>query len=255
MPLKRNVQVRNGYRTFVTKTINVVETFLTDFDPSTVSNTEKLRVWKTTLNEKKAILNKLDSTILEEIPPEKIGDEINETSEFLQEIDRITVKIDIALEKISNRSNPATQVGTINFPLSSENVNNNVSPSNNGNIAPKVQAKLPKLTLPRYSGEPTKCQPFWDSFESAVHKNPTISNVDKFNYLKGLLDGPAASCIAGVALTDGNYNTALDLLKNRFANPQLLISSHMNALLKLQASTTGDIRSVRRLYMIQLNHT
>jgi hypothetical protein len=111
-----------------------------------------------------------------------------------------------------------------------------------------VQAKLPKLTLPRYSGEPTKWQPFWDSFESAVHKNPTISNVDKFNYLKGLLDGTAVSCIARVALTDGNYNTALDLLNNRFANPQLLISSHMDALLKLQASTIGDIRSVRRLY-------
>ncbi|CAB4012720.1 Hypothetical predicted protein, partial [Paramuricea clavata] len=92
-----------------TEPINVAQTFLTDVDPSTVSKTEKLRVWKTTLHEKKAILNKLDSTILEEIPPEKIGDEINETSEFLQEIDRITVKIDIALEKMSNGSNPATQ--------------------------------------------------------------------------------------------------------------------------------------------------
>ena len=112
-----------------------------------------------------------------------------------------------------------------------------------------MQAKLPKLTLPRYSGEPTKWQQFWDSFESAVHKNSAISNVDKFNYLKGLLDGPAASCIAGVALTNGNYNTALDLLKNRFANPQLLISSHMDALLKLQGSSSGhDIRSIRRLY-------
>ena len=112
----------------------------------------------------------------------------------------------------------------------------------------KMQAKLPKLTLPRYSGEPTKWQQFWDSFESAVHKNSAISNVDKFNYLKGLLDGPAASCIAGVALTNGNYNAALDLLKNRFANPQLLISSHMDALLKLQGSSSGDIRSIRRLY-------
>ena len=119
---------------------------------------------------------------------------------------------------------------------------------NNGNTAPKVQAKLPKLTLPGYSGEPTEWQPFWDSFESAVHKNSTISNAVKFNYLKGLLHRLAASCVAGVALTDGNYNTALDLLKNRFANPQLSISSHMDVLLKLQASTSGDIRSVRHLY-------
>ena len=98
-----------------------------------------------------------------------------------------------------------------------------------------------------FEQQPTKWQPFWDSFESAVHKNSTVSNVDKFSYLKGLLDGPAASSIAGVALTDGNYNTAQDLLKNRFANPQSLISSHMDALLKLQASSSGDIRSVRHL--------
>lgn len=65
MLLQRNVQVRNGQRTFVTKTIDVVQAFLAHFDPSIVSNTEKLRVWKTTLNEKKAILNKLDSTISE----------------------------------------------------------------------------------------------------------------------------------------------------------------------------------------------
>ena len=115
-----------------------MQTFLTDFKPLTVSNTEKLRVWKTTLT----ILNKLDSTMLEEIPPEKIGDEINETSEFLQEIDRVTVKIDITLEKISNASNPATQVGTLNFPLSSENVNNNVSPLNNEILPLKYKQML-----------------------------------------------------------------------------------------------------------------
>ena len=101
MPFKRNVQVRNGHRTFMNKTIEAVQTFLTDFDPSTVSNAEKLRAWKTTLTEKKITLNKLDSTILEEIQPDRIADEINETSKFLQEIDRITAKIDIALEQIS----------------------------------------------------------------------------------------------------------------------------------------------------------
>ena len=250
MPLIRNVQVRNGHRTFVNKTVEAVQTFLTDFDASTVSNTEKLRARKTTLTEKKITLNKRDSTILEEMQPERsrIADEMNETSEFLQVIDRITPKIDIAHEQISRPSKSATQVGTVNFSLPSEYVNNSATPSNIENTFPKMQAKLAKLTLPRYSEEPTKWQQFWDSFESAVHKNSAISNVDKFNYLKGPLDGPAASCIAGVALTDGNYNTALDLLENRFANPQLLISSHMDALLKLQASSSGDIRSIRRLY-------
>ena len=74
MRLKRNIQVRNGRRTFVTKTIEAVHALLTDFDPS------KCQTPKKTLDEKKATLNNLD--ILEEISPKKIGGEINETSEF-----------------------------------------------------------------------------------------------------------------------------------------------------------------------------
>ena len=72
--------------TFMNKTIDAVQTFLTDFYPSTVSNTEKLRAWKMTqsLAEKKITLNKLDSTILEEIQPKKIADEIKETMQCIR---------------------------------------------------------------------------------------------------------------------------------------------------------------------------
>ena len=72
--------------TFMNKTIDAVQTFLTDFYPSTVSNTEKLRAWKMTqsLAEKKITLNKLDSTILEEIQPKKIADKIKETMQCIR---------------------------------------------------------------------------------------------------------------------------------------------------------------------------
>ena len=33
---------------------------------------------------------------------------------------------------------------------------------------------------------------FWDSFKSAIHDNPQLTKVEKFNYLLGLLDGAAA---------------------------------------------------------------
>ena len=51
-----------------------------------------------------------------------------------------------------------------------------------------VKPKLPKITLPRFSGEVTKFRAFWDSFESAVDKNSSLSAVDKFNYLNALLE-------------------------------------------------------------------
>ena len=35
-------------------------------------------------------------------------------------------------------------------------------------------SKLPKLVLPKFKGDITQFRSFWDSFESAVHKNPGL---------------------------------------------------------------------------------
>ncbi len=48
--------------------------------------------------------------------------------------------------------------------------------------------KLPKLVLPKFRGDITSYRTFWESFESAVHKNVYLSNIDKFNYLLSLLE-------------------------------------------------------------------
>jgi hypothetical protein len=73
----------------------------------------------------------------------------------------------------------------------------------------------------------------------------------KFNYLKSLVEGPAAAAIAGFSLiTDENYETAFKLLEERFANPQVIISSHVDALLKLESvSNIHEIVKIRKLYV------
>ena len=90
-----------------------------------------------------------------------------------------------------------------------------------------MHAKLPKLELKKFHGNPIEWYPFWDSFESAVHKNPNLSGVDKFNYLKSLLVGVAQTVVAGLALTNANYEKAVELLQKRFGNRQIVISSHI----------------------------
>jgi siroheme synthase len=47
------------------------------------------------------------------------------------------------------------------------------------------------------------------------------------------VEGPAAAAMAGFSLTDENYETAFKLLEETFANPQIIVSSHVDALLKL----------------------
>ena len=41
--------------------------------------------------------------------------------------------------------------------------------------------KLPKLNLPTFDGNVLEWQSFWDSFDSAIHNNNTLTDVQKFN--------------------------------------------------------------------------
>ena len=49
--------------------------------------------------------------------------------------------------------------------------------------------QLPKLSLPTFCGDLLTWQAFWDNFESAIHLNGSLTNVQKFNYLKTMVDG------------------------------------------------------------------
>ena len=67
------------------------------------------------------------------------------------------------------------------------------------------------------------------------------------NYLSGLLKGEAAKVIQGLPLSESNYKRAVDLLKERFGQKQVLINAHMDALLKIPAAT-NDVKKLRSLY-------
>jgi hypothetical protein len=95
-----------------------------------------------------------------------------------------------------------------------------------------------KIALPRFSGDIMKWTTFWDSYKSAVHSNDELSDVDKFNYLKSLLERTAYEAIAGLTLSSANYAEAVDILEKRFGNKQLIISKHMETLLNMDVVTS-----------------
>ena len=68
------------------------------------------------------------------------------------------------------------------------------------------------------------------------------------NYLNSLLEGPAALTLQGLSLTEGNYDGAVGLLKSRYGNPQQIITSHMDQLLKLPTCTGEKASSLRHIY-------
>ena len=117
-----------------------------------------------------------------------------------------------------------------------------------------LNSHLPKLTLPVFSGDPLNWQTFWDSFNAAVHTNPALGSIQKFNYLKAQLQGDAARAIAGLPLTERNYQHSIELLENRFGQPHKLISAHMQALLDMLNPNTS-LTSLRLFYDTIATHT
>ena len=74
-----------------------------------------------------------------------------------------------------------------NLQLSSNsNVNTVTSPNYANPMAPQPRAKLPKLVLPKFKEDVTQWQGFWDSYNSSIHTNPQLTQIDKFNHLHSL---------------------------------------------------------------------
>lgn len=109
--------------------------------------------------------------------------------------------------------------------------------------------KLPRLTLTPFDGNYTKRCTFWDSYESAVHNNPELPDIVKFNYLQLLLQKTAKESIAGLSLTAANYKEAINILLKRFGDKSQITAKHMEALMSVEAVTSNhNLFALRRLY-------
>ena len=108
---------------------------------------------------------------------------------------------------------------------------------------------MEKITIQPFDGSLTSWTPFWDSFNAAIHSNDSLSDVDKFNYLRGLLKGTALDAISGLTLTSANYKGAVTVLKKRFGNKPLIVAKHMDALLRVDTITSSyNVKGLRHLY-------
>ena len=58
--------------------------------------------------------------------------------------------------------------------------------------------------------------------------------MNKFRHFKTLLEGQALTVIAGIQMTGANYENAIEILRDRFAQRNIIVNSHMEALLNLQ---------------------
>ena len=93
--------------------------------------------------------------------------------------------------------------------------------------------KLPEHDFEKYNGDVLRFQEFWDNFSMPVHDNKRLRPVEKLNYLRAKVEGKAKAAIAGLEITNDNYDVAVKILRERFGDPQAVISGHYTKLMDL----------------------
>ena len=94
----------------------------------------------------------------------------------------------------------------------------NTSPASKPNK--HKRAPLQSMKLVSFAGDVTLWRPFWDNFSAMVDSSSDYSDIEKLSYLRGQLEGRAATLVANYDTTSANYKIVVDLLKERFDHPE-----------------------------------
>ncbi|KAJ8964162.1 hypothetical protein NQ314_005086, partial [Rhamnusium bicolor] len=105
--------------------------------------------------------------------------------------------------------------GILSDGISAQNRNQTVNAQDN---KPAVSVGLsgiwlPQINLPTFVGNYDTWLEFRDTFESLIHFNTTIRDIQKLHYLRASLDGSAKQVIHSLEFSEKNYKVAWDLLK------------------------------------------
>ena len=121
------------------------------------------------------------------------------------------------------------------------------------NSSKPVKVKLPKLVIKKFNGSILEWQSFWDQFSSAIDQKYCVSDIDKFNCLNSFLCDSVSATIHCLSLTLENYTQVTDMLNERYANPQIFISAHMQKFVSLPfVKNQHDVAGLRKV-LIKLN--
>jgi len=103
----------------------------------------------------------------------------------------------------------------------------------------RPEVKLEKLSLPSFEGDILSFRSFWEIFESRVHSNPCLNNIDKFDYLLSRCKGQAADAIAAIPRTALGYELAVNTLQRRFGRRAPIVDLCLTQLIEIKPLGEG----------------
>ena len=234
--LARLKATRKSHRGVTTRYINEVDDLL-KHEPLDQKQQESVENLRKRLDLKLRTLETIDQEILDLCDLGTIDKEIEESETLSFRVTEITSKIQRALATSQRRNEREVREST---PSSQSTISTTSEKQS--------RTKLPRLDLQKFNGDILKFSAFWDRFETAIDKNEGIPTIEKLNYLIHYLEGAAARIVDGLQITEKNYDAAKKILKKRYGKCQMIITAHMEELLKLRPCTGEKPNQLRYLF-------
>lgn len=169
-----------------------------------------------------------DNVQPEDLPVQEQLAEQVETS-FLNALGRLRARIhDLTVEIRANDSG------------ANEN-NNDPPPHLNGDL------RLERISIAQFTGDYAQWSEWKAMYDSLVHNVPTLSDTQKFHYLKHSVGGSAEQVLRGWQILGQNYQAAYDSLVRIYENKYRIIIAHLEELTnmpKLQIETHEGLRTL-----------
>lgn len=86
---------------------------------------------------------------------------------------------------------------------------------------PRGNIRLPRMELPRFTGDQERWRDFWTEFTNAMDKDHSLSSADKLHYLRTSIQSEEGKDIVTTASRGGkDYDAVVKMLKQRYDRPR-----------------------------------
>ena len=103
--------------------------------------------------------------------------------------------------------------------------------------------------IPKFDGDYTKWNAFWQAFTVLVDKNPKIPVISKLNKLNQAVEGEAAMIISMFEFDEESYELAKMALITEYGDPALCANKMLRDLQNLDRVKANDLEGLRNLHV------
>lgn len=107
--------------------------------------------------------------------------------------------------------------------------------------------RLPRINLPQFSAAIEDWFSFRDLFLSVIHRQSSLTNVEKLHYLQTSLKGEADKLVRDLPVTGDNFDRAWNMLREYYENKRVVTRSNFatfTAILKMKSESASELRRI-----------